>query len=1016
MKTPLLVLPLLIVTGTAAAAQQTARPSFPDPEESAARAPGYLEVRAAFDQWNEGHGGHWRMQFEDRTQAASFLYGGSTPGSFVPGTDADYTFLAREFLAQTYPMHRVDPSTLHADSVVFLPLGLAGSSDKTTVRFEQQVQGVPVIGGSVNVLFDTQGRLLSIDVQALPDLAGFDTAAAVAEPQARAAAAQRFAQDAGVAPNRLELGRLEILKHPAGKFLEPRLVWDVNAQWFQEQFTEQGWRYRFDARSGELLDRAPTVHFVDVSGTVTSQASPGGDPDDGSNSVATPMPYITVTSTQGNAVADANGDFTIGGATAPLQVTVLYDGTYAVTNNDAGTEYSLTTTLNSASGNAVLMNPGALEYDTAEANSYNWISLMRDWTVGVNPADTTSNFQALSNVNQSTTCNATWSGSAVNFRAEAGGCVNSAYASVVLHEMGHWLNYLYGSDNGGDGFGEGNADVFAIYVRDDPIIGKDFKGPDVNIRDASNALHWCGSSCYGEVHADGEPLMGALWNVRQNLKATYGSAAGGVAANTLFNAWMNAYDDGQVGPLIRDHWLVLDDDNGNVNDGTPNFADIDGGFVQQSFPTFEFTWVLYQNVVEPQDTQDESGPYTVQADLSTTVNAPVMGAMLNYRVNGGAFQQVPMSFVSGTTYTADIPGQLSPAKVEWYIAATDGLSQATPYPFHAPTDLKRFRVGVLSSFFFDDFESGVGGWTHGLYQNQDDWQRTSDEGLSNGSAGLSGDPASAFSGTEIWGNDLGASGWNGAYQDDTDNWLRSPTIDLSGAVGATLQFERWLTVEGGQYDQARVLVNGTEVWVNPSGANTIDTSWVPMEIDISAFDGNPNVTIEFRLTSDGGLTFGGWNIDDVEIVTLVGSSSPGVAYCTAGISANGCQPAIGATGAPSASAPSGFSLIAAGVEGGNDGLFFYGTNGQQAAPWGNGSSFQCVVPPVRRAGLLSGNGANGTCNGNFAQDFNTLWNTKPAKNPGSGAVVQAQFWYRDPFNTSNQTTSFTNAIEFTVAP
>jgi len=63
-------------------------------------------------------------------------------------------------------------------------------------------------------------------------------------------------------------------------------------------------------------------------------------------------------------------------------------------------------------------------------------------------------------------------------------------------------------------------------------------------------------------------------------------------------------------------------------------------------------------------------------------------------------------------------------------------------------------------------------------------------------------------------------------------------------------------------------VNGTEVWVNPSGANTIDTSWVPMEIDISAFDGNPNVTIEFRLTSDGGLTFGGWNIDDVEIVSL----------------------------------------------------------------------------------------------------------------------------------------------------
>ena len=122
---------------------------------------------------------------------------------------------------------------------------------------------------------------------------------------------------------------------------------------------------------------------------------------------------------------------------------------------------------------------------------------------------------------------------------------------------------------------------------------------------------------------------------------------------------------------------------------------------------------------------------------------------------------------------------------------------------------------------------------------------------------------------------------------------------------------------------------------------------------------------------------------------------------------------------PSASATSGFTLNAFDVEGGKDGLFFFGTNGRQANPWGNGTSFQCVVPPVKRGGILTGTGTTGLCDGTFDQDLNALWCAtcpKPGHNPGAGAVVQAQLWYRDPANTSNQTTSLSNAMEFTVAP
>ena len=141
-------------------------------------------------------------------------------------------------------------------------------------------------------------------------------------------------------------------------------------------------------------------------------------------------------------------------------------------------------------------------------------------------------------------------------------------------------------------------------------------------------------------------------------------------------------------------------------------------------------------------------------------------------------------------------------------------------------------------------------------------------------------------------------------------------------------------------------------------------------------------------------------------------------YCTAGISASGCQATLSATGVPCASASTGFVVSATGVEGAKDGLFFFGTNGRQANSWGNGSSFQCVVPPVKRAGLqLAATGSTvGACDGAFSQDLHAMWSAQPQKNPGSGAVVQLQLWYRDPQNTSNQTTSLSDALEFTVQP
>jgi hypothetical protein len=142
-------------------------------------------------------------------------------------------------------------------------------------------------------------------------------------------------------------------------------------------------------------------------------------------------------------------------------------------------------------------------------------------------------------------------------------------------------------------------------------------------------------------------------------------------------------------------------------------------------------------------------------------------------------------------------------------------------------------------------------------------------------------------------------------------------------------------------------------------------------------------------------------------------------YCTAGASANGCAASIAASGAPSVNATSGFSLTATAVEGAKSGNFIYGTGDRATLPWGNGTSLRCFASPVMRGTLQSGSGTGGFCDGTFAEDLNARWCAscpRPNHNPGPGIEMRGQLWYRDPFSTSNTTSSFSDAVEWTMGP
>ena len=145
-------------------------------------------------------------------------------------------------------------------------------------------------------------------------------------------------------------------------------------------------------------------------------------------------------------------------------------------------------------------------------------------------------------------------------------------------------------------------------------------------------------------------------------------------------------------------------------------------------------------------------------------------------------------------------------------------------------------------------------------------------------AGADGDPSSGATGSNVVGYNL-----NGEYTDNmSETYATTSSFDCSGSVDTTLRFKRWLGIESSTYDNASVQVSGGgEVWttVYEHVEGTFqETSWSDIEIDISdVADGSSDVRVRWVMgTTDGSVTLGGWNIDDVEVIGVVpNDSTPG---------------------------------------------------------------------------------------------------------------------------------------------
>ncbi len=141
-----------------------------------------------------------------------------------------------------------------------------------------------------------------------------------------------------------------------------------------------------------------------------------------------------------------------------------------------------------------------------------------------------------------------------------------------------------------------------------------------------------------------------------------------------------------------------------------------------------------------------------------------------------------------------------------------------------------------------------------------------------------------------------------------------------------------------------------------------------------------------------------------------------VTSCPPKVNSMGCSPVISSTGAPSASATSGFVVRASSVLTNKNGILFYGVNGGASTPFEGGTL--CVAAPVKRTPAVN-SGAGSGCAGILSIDFAAFAHGSLGGNPlpaltVPGTIVNMQWWSRDPGFSAPDNTSLSGSLRVTI--
>ncbi|MES2641572.1 MAG: M36 family metallopeptidase [Myxococcota bacterium] len=805
-----------------------------------------LRAGPAWAAFVAGDGYGWQARFDERTGTARRAWGpGIDLGALATAKEVDGAL--RRFFTRNPALVGVPQEQLRIKSANYV-----ARLDTWYVDYERIVAGAPIWGGGVTARI-RDGQLLLLGVETYPELNGVEPAELDADA---AIIAAELSGPAAMAVHTDESARLVILPQEVDGALRYRLTWEVRSR----TATPVGkWVSHVDAYTGELINVYNEVRFLSgtLYGTHDTRTVDGSFSTSG-----IPLATLTGATSGTNVSTGTDGSFTVDGAEG---WSTRLRGSYVTVRNQAGSDGALSFT----GDIAPTWTTGA--GDLAEIGSYVFLHHVREWGLLFGPEVPVVTEPLTSYVNLESTCNAYYDGN-VNFYEAGGGCNNTGrIADVNYHEWGHGFHYYSLESGAFDGsISEGIGDVVAALQTLDPTIAPYFATNGAGIRELETDYVYP-DDVTGEVHQDGLIFAGAMWDLYLALSGTYGEAVGVKGTAWAVTSHLLA-DSIKGGPTIDESYdevVLADDDNRDLSDGTPHQCEIIDAFGRHGLGPNGGGDSLLSLAHTAIGNQPAGISIAVSGDVQNLSPACVTFTIetvdVVYSTDGGASWDTTPLGVAGEAFDGELSGMPSGSVVEYYLRAVADDGTEVSLPAGGEIAPYTFYVGTLEELYCESFDDGDGGYTHALLDGDD--QRGADDWAFGAPDGYSDDPTEAFTGRSVWGNDLGGGQYNGAYQPSIVNRLSSVPIDVAGNAQVVVQYRRWLNVEDGLYDDARVYAGDSVVWSNyetgerDGGAHTEDREWMLHTILVDT-EGE-DLTLGWEIASDGGLEFGGWNIDDV---------------------------------------------------------------------------------------------------------------------------------------------------------
>ncbi|UCC78595.1 MAG: T9SS type A sorting domain-containing protein [Candidatus Zixiibacteriota bacterium] len=442
------------------------------------------------------------------------------------------------------------------------------------------------------------------------------------------------------------------------------------------------WYVYVDAENGTILQRVSSVYYDVVSGNVSGSIQPltPFDPWEDRD-----FYHLNVVfGIYGPALTDMNGDYTITIPNSdPLDVETWLMGPFMNINNALGQDAYVVENIIPSGTYDVYWN----DSNSHPAERDAWYSgvYIHNWIKTLDPNLIEMDYPMNSNVNVNGTCNAFWSGQnmSMSFYREGGGCPNIAQiADVVYHEYGHGISDLQYRPYAMNGaMHEGFSDYIACTNTDQPHVGLGFNGPGTYLRNLDNDNRYP-DDWTGEPHHDGLIIGGALWHTRQIL-SDYPMGY----TDTLWHFAKELFPTNYEEYFWA--FLTVDDDDGNINNGTPNAGTIFYTFGDLHGIGPGSTIIISADSLY--DTEDTLNAYEVNAEIMSPFS-PLPDSVLLYYDVGGGWIPVNMTMVSGV-WTGEIPPQSHGTYVNYYVYAVDEAGFRGYAPPDAPDEYYTFYVG-----------------------------------------------------------------------------------------------------------------------------------------------------------------------------------------------------------------------------------------------------------------------------------------------------------------------------------